>query len=487
MNCYLYARVSSREQEREGFSIPAQQKLLREYAASKGLTIIREFIDIETAKAPGRAEFLKMLRLLETNSSCHVVLVEKTDRLYRHPADTWRFGELIESKNVELHLVKEGMLISKNSRSNDKFMHDIRVALAKHYIDNLREEVKKGMQEKAAQGMYPGHAAFGYRHDKLNRTIGVDAEKSLIVKRMFEAYDNGSRSIDAVRQLVHDEFGMRMPRSQVHNILRNVFYTGLFVWAGKTYTGKHPAIIAPEYFRRVQASLDGKSHPKRRCHNFAFGGGLLRCANDGCTVTAELHKKPSGKQYVYYRCSYGKGKCSLPFMPEPELSEKLGEVLKSIFVPSDVVNAVVESIRSGSEAAERRQQEQLSRAQQRLALLRTRIDKMYEDKLDGRIDEEFWCRKNAEFLEQEANLLSEIGNLSSPASSNARALTAQKILELANKAHFLYLTRNPAERGQLLKMVLLNCATDGINLTPTYRKPFDVVFQRAKNEEWSGR
>jgi len=36
-------------------------------------------------------------------------------------------------------------------------------------------------------------------------------------------------------------------------------------------------------------------------------------------------------------------------------------------------------------------------------------------------------------------------------------------------------------------MVLLNCSTDGVTITPTYRKPFDLIFQRAKNEEWSGR
>jgi len=47
--------------------------------------------------------------------------------------------------------------------------------------------------------------------------------------------------------------------------------------------------------------------------------------------------------------------------------------------------------------------------------------------------------------------------------------------------------RNHAERGQLLKTVVLNCATDGVSLWPTYRRPFDLIFRRAKNEEWSGR
>ncbi len=37
----VYARVSSKEQEREGFSIPAQLKLLKEYAAAQGLALHR--------------------------------------------------------------------------------------------------------------------------------------------------------------------------------------------------------------------------------------------------------------------------------------------------------------------------------------------------------------------------------------------------------------------------------------------------------------
>ena len=45
----LYVRVSSKDQEAEGLSIPAQVRLLREYAASKGFAIVREF---EESKQP---------------------------------------------------------------------------------------------------------------------------------------------------------------------------------------------------------------------------------------------------------------------------------------------------------------------------------------------------------------------------------------------------------------------------------------------------
>src|SRR5215475_1015088 len=83
----LYARVSSKDQEREGFSIPAQQKLLRQYAHDQRLTIVREFVDVETAKQAGRGGFGEMLAFLRTDPSCRTILVEKTDRLYRNIKD----------------------------------------------------------------------------------------------------------------------------------------------------------------------------------------------------------------------------------------------------------------------------------------------------------------------------------------------------------------------------------------------------------------
>src|SRR5688500_6575279 len=83
----LYARVSSKDQEREGFSIPAQQKLLRQYAAEHGLVIVREFVDVETAKQAGSAGFGEMLAFLREDPACRTILVEKTDRLYRNIRD----------------------------------------------------------------------------------------------------------------------------------------------------------------------------------------------------------------------------------------------------------------------------------------------------------------------------------------------------------------------------------------------------------------
>jgi site-specific DNA recombinase len=478
---FSYARVSSREQEREGYSIPAQRKLLAGYARTRGFSIKREFIDIESAKNPGRKEFTNMLHLLETDGSCRIVLVEKTDRLYRNRTDALAFEALIEKRNVEIHLVKEGRIIGKESRSQDKFMHDIHVAVAKHYVENLKEEVKKGMREKAEEGIYPGRAPIGYRNNSLTRSIDVDPERAPMVKRIFELYASGEHSLLTLRSAVLNEIGLRLSRSYFETILKNRFYLGYFVWQGVEYKGTHQSLISGHLFDRVQDVIAGRNKPKHRKHAFAFAG-LLRCAHDGCTVTAELQK---GK-YVYYRCSHGRGKCALPYMREQEVSDRMGELLKDIYVPEMVAHTIVDSLQSDSADAEAERQKRIAGTQQRLVALRARIDQMYEDKLDGKVNEEFWTRKTNEWREQERKLESELSSLRGQVPAE-NALTVKRIFELANKAHFLYFTRNQAERGQLLKSVLLNCDTDGVSFTATYRKPFDLIFQRAKRQEWSGR
>ena len=167
----IYARVSSKEQEKEGFSIPAQLKLLKEYAAAQGFAVAQEYVDVETAKQTGRTAFGEMVAYLKAHPSVRVLLVEKTDRLYRNLKDWVTIDEL----DVEIHLPKEGVVLSRESRSSEKFMHGIKVLMAKNYIDNLSEETRKGMQEKAEQGMWPTMAPLGYRN-----VAGPDGKRIIV-------------------------------------------------------------------------------------------------------------------------------------------------------------------------------------------------------------------------------------------------------------------------------------------------------------------
>ena len=61
----IYARVSSIEQKKESYSVPAQLKALKEYAEKKDLQVVQEFTDNETAKTTGRTNFNEMLKFFK--------------------------------------------------------------------------------------------------------------------------------------------------------------------------------------------------------------------------------------------------------------------------------------------------------------------------------------------------------------------------------------------------------------------------------------
>jgi len=102
-----------------------------------------------------------------------------------------------------------------------------------------------------------------------------------------------------------------------------------------------PAFISRDLYERVQSVLRSHNKPKYGKQEIAFRG-LLTCARDKCTITAERKK---GK-YVYYRCTGHRGKCDTPRFREQEMSQKLGEILQNIHIPDAVLTALQESLDS---------------------------------------------------------------------------------------------------------------------------------------------
>ncbi len=218
----LYTRVSSREQHLEGFSIEAQLKACRSYASGRGLVVVREFTDVETAKHTGRAEFEAMVAFVSRRPACGALIVEKTDRLYRNLRD-W---VTVDDLGVELHLVKENAVISDKSRSSEKFVHGIKVLVAKQYVDNLGEEAAKGLLEKAEQGHWPSVAPIGYLNNRESRRIEIDPERAPLVAQLFEWCSAGELSLRALTVkaraagLDHRRSGRPLAKSEIHRLLR---------------------------------------------------------------------------------------------------------------------------------------------------------------------------------------------------------------------------------------------------------------------------
>src|SRR4029077_18072221 len=178
--------------------------------------------------------------------------------------------------------------------------------------------------------------------------------------------------------------------------------------------------------------------------------------------TAEFKKQ----KYTYYRCTGYRGKCDLPYFREEVIAERLGQVLQAIRIPDDVLAQLEESLLSDKTHEETLRKRQAERIEQRLTQLRRRLEQAYVDRLDGKITEEFWEAKSAEWQEEEQALLASLREVEQ-AENPERALA-----------------QTPQEKAKLLRMVLSNCAVDAVSVYPTYRKPFDMIFERVKTGEW---
>ena len=108
-------------------------------------------------------------------------------------------------------------------------------------------------------------------------------------------------------------------------------------------------------------------------------------------------------------------------------------------------------------------------------------DAMYEDKLAGRIGNEFFDAKAAEFRAEQARLMRD---LEAHQQGNRNYIEESvQLLELAHRAHVLFESQPPTEKRRLLSFVLSNCIWKGGELTAKYRQPFDVLEVAVASEQ----
>ena len=124
------------------------------------------------------------------------------------------------------------------------------------------------------------------------------------------------------------------------------------------------------------------------------------------------------------------------------------------------------------------------RLQQRYTSAQQKLDCAYEDRLSGRISEEFWTRKAPEVEAELGAIRRELARHET--ASHDYTVSGLQILELARTAPEAFISQTSAERRKLLDLVLSNCEYERGTLRPTYRKPFDLLVRANENEDWLG-
>jgi len=127
-------------------------------------------------------------------------------------------------------------------------------------------------------------------------------------------------------------------------------------------------------------------------------------------------------------------------------------------------------------------QENLTRLQAELKKIKTRLDLLYVDKLDGTVSEAFWLEKSQRWEMEQDRLIQQIQGHQS--ADRKYYEDGFKLLELAAKAHQLYKTQPPEQKNKLLKILPSNCTLQDGTLRPVYKKPFDILARGVESRHW---
>ncbi|HEY4963935.1 MAG TPA: recombinase family protein [Candidatus Saccharimonadales bacterium] len=463
-NAVILARVSSKSQEDEGYSLDSQLKLLTSYFDSKGIPVIKTFKITETAsKEQGRKVFHELLSFIKQNNVYHLG-VEKTDRLTRNYRDALAIDDWLEAnEDRRLHAVKENLLLHKNSKSDVKFMWNIHLAVAKKYTDNLREEAMKGWAEKLAQGWLPATPPLGYMTVVENgKRIHVpDPDTAGLMKQIFTKYLEPSESIASIADEMN-RIGLttRMNRpyykSKVQKLLKNPFYIGVNHFDDKDYPGAQDPIIAKELFDMVQKKMHLGRPSVLKKHNPVFKN-LIKCKGCGGVVTWQKQK---GRYYG--ACQRNTDSCrGRSLLREDKLEEVILNELNKLVCPSpEIIEWVASSMREEHKDKIENRDHIITSINTQLSRIKRMDEELYDDKLSGDISREKYDDKHESFKAQKAELEARLARIDDSIANNLEKRLV--ILELAQKASSIYQTRTPEQKRLIITKLFKDLtASDG--------------------------
>ena len=478
-------RVSSKRQKEEGASLEAQDKIIEDYRIRNGFTIVKDFEADESAKNGDRKVFQLMVAFLKENPDVQYVICEKTDRLLRgNLKDRVVIDELINDYNKTFVFVKEGLVLDKNTKSAQKLHFDIQNALARHFLNNLSDEVKKGYDVLVDNGFYPHILPIGYKTKLEDHVAVIDDAVAPFIKRAYELCATGDYSEKRISQVLYEEGfrsrkGNKVGKSTIGKILHDPFYIGDFVWKDEVRHGNHEPIVIRDLFNKVQEVLSPKQKRGHK-HDFAFVG-LMRCGECQNGITAELQKG-----HVYYHCTKPRGAdhCSQKYVREEVISEQLEKVIKAVALDIQKIKSIKEVMRVSLADETQYVQESLDALHAQYKDLQEQSSKLLDLYLRGKVKEEVYNNKSAKLNKEMEDVDREIAKHKGADRQYHREI--EGFLVFCKEAPALFKSSRPALKRELLHFVVSNLVLKDGKVDFKLKIPFSIVAKYAKTENWQG-
>lgn len=505
----IFDRVSSSDQ-RDGYSLDAQRYNSEAYARKANLSVVKSWSVSESAsKEEDRLEFFDMIDYVKRERITDVIF-DKVDRASRGNKSASKLDELMENYGVRFHFTRDSLVIDRNSPPQEKLRFSLGTALAKYYIDNLKTEIRKGMDAKIKAGIWSGKAPFGYRNAKVDgRTaIEVDPVEFPVANEVFHLYSTGNYGFEDLAKFIADRvpketrnkkvknangayeaktYSVDFTKRLVENMISNPFYYGVMKIKGKIHPAAHKAMISKDLFdacQKIRGIRAADSTSKRKGFIAKPLMGLFKCGDCDHSVTGEAVKKPNGRVHIYYRCA--NNKCAQ--YKKRINQDDLFNVIKRAFEPfkkwtPKATKVFIESIHASLGDLDLYTQKMTGELASARLELKERIQKLNALKSEGKLSQAEYDAAVAVPMKLLEDNTAEI-----QAYQEADLATFQKgcqIIQLFQKAYdYMYLVGNELEKVKLIKAVLSNLRLKDRTIYFNYEKPLDVLLTLTTVPVW---
>lgn len=295
---FSFERISDEVQE-AGHSLQYQSDAADRYAERKGLSIVERFSVTESAYKHGeRKEFNRMLTAATASGVKHFIF-KSIDRYARNHYDGIKIFELID-QGAAFHFYEMGVVLDQTTEYQQKMFFWFMLANSEGHSAKLSQDITRSHKFKAEKGIAPT-APLGYRYDHSAKRWIIDTEREDMVRWIFDTFDGGRYSVENFVDMINARgyrtaHGGLFKKTTLHQILRNPFYHGEFLFKGDIMPGTQDRYYEkPRYEERV-ARLSARYYPRKYQHGEkAFFWNNLRCS---------CGRKPYGDvvkgQYTYY-------------------------------------------------------------------------------------------------------------------------------------------------------------------------------------------
>ena len=270
----FYARVSSEEQAKFGFSVKNQLERLRKYAEENNMLVVEEYVDEGFSAASTDRPALQ--RLLKNLHKIDLIIFTKLDRFTRNVLDANEMVKLFIAHNVAIRAIDEEDV--DTSTADGMFMFNLKVSLAQREIQKGSERIKTVFEYKINHGqVITGNITFGYKigiaPDGTKRLV-KDEAVAHIVEDMFDHFIK-YQSVRQTAIYINAKYNLEYVYNTYNRWLKRPMYAGIYQH-NENYCEPY---ISKETHENILEIMKKNLRVQRKNHIYLFSGHFINPEN----------------------------------------------------------------------------------------------------------------------------------------------------------------------------------------------------------------